>query len=176
MKTFVFLGVSLDGYIARIDGSLDFLDSYQDGNEDYGYSDFIKNIDVILMGRKTFEKVISFDEWPYSIPVYVATNKGIVIPEKLKNICHTIGGSPSEIINIFKTKNFKNIYIDGGITIQAFLLENLIDEITISRLPVLIGDGIPLFSKNQKEIHFIHKETIVYKNGIIKSLYEKKYR
>lgn len=175
MKTFVFLGISLDGFIARTDGNLDFLDLYQDGTEDYGYSDFIKNIDVILMGRKTFEKVISFEEWPYSIPVYVATNKGVVIPEKLKNNCHKISGSPLEIINIFTAKNFKNIYIDGGVTIQAFLSENLIDEITISRLPVLIGDGISLFSKNQKEIHFIHKKTIVYKNGIIKSLYEKKY-
>ncbi len=174
MKTFVFLGVSLDGYIARTDGNLDFLDLYQDITEDFGYSDFIKNIDVILMGRKTFEKVISFEEWPYSIPVYIATNKGIVIPKKFKEFCHTISGSPVEIINIFKSKNFQNIYIDGGITIQLFLLENLIDEVTISRLPILIGDGIPLFLKNQNEIQLTHKETKVYKNGIIKSIYEKK--
>ncbi len=174
MKTFVFLGVSLDGYIARTDGNLDFLDLYQDGTEDYGYSDFIKNIDIILMGRKTFEKVITFEEWPYTIPVYIATNKGIVIPEKFKELCHTISGSPVEIINFFKSKNFHNLYIDGGITIQPFLFQNLIDELTISRLPVLIGDGIPLFLKNQNEIHLTHKQTIVYKNGIIKSIYEKK--
>ena len=175
MANIVYIATSLDGYIARKDGNIDWLMEIPNpDNSDYGFSTFMKRIDGIIMGRKTFEVVLDFGGWPYSKPVYILSNSMTNIPEDLKERAKIVKGELKEIIGALNKKGFKNLYIDGGKTIQSFLNENLIDELIITRIPIILGSGIPLFDKMDIEIRFEHIQTEIYKNGLIKSRYTKK--
>ena len=167
MKIKAFIAASVDGFIALPDGGLDWLPS-PSGDEDYGYKKFISDIDVILMGRNTFEKVISFDiDWPYqSINVYVLSSKLKSLPDKTPSTVEIISGDLINIVENLKLRGFENLYIDGGKTIQSFINAELLSEITISRIPVLIGSGIPLFGSLKHDIHLRLLDFITYKNSI----------
>jgi dihydrofolate reductase len=175
MKTYVYIAVSLDGYIAKKDGNLDWLNEIPnpDGN-DFGFNDFLINIDAIVMGKNTYEKVLSFKEWPYSKPVFVLSHTIRHVSDILKDRADIISGNPKDILNKLGNLNHQSIYIDGGLTIQSFLKEDLIDALIISRIPVLLGDGIPLFGSLQNELKFEHIETIVYNDSLVKSHYTRK--
>jgi dihydrofolate reductase len=175
MANIVYIATSMDGYIARKDGNIDWLMEISNpDNSDYGFSTFMKRIDGIIMGRKTFELVLDFGGWPYSKPVFVLSSTMTRIPENLNAKVQIIKGDLKEIIESLYKKGFKNLYIDGGKTIQSFLKENLIDELIITRIPIILGSGIPLFDEMDLEIRFEHVQTEVFNNALVKSRYIKK--
>ncbi len=147
----VFIAISLDGFIARKDGSLDWLDKANllvPAGEDCGYKAFMESIDALVMGRNTFEKVLSFGvPWPYMEKhVVVLSNRKLMIPENIQHVVSQSSGTPESIVANLATKNLRRLYIDGGVTIQKFLTAGLIDDLTLTVVPVLIGEGIRLFS------------------------------
>ena len=151
MKTSVFIATSLDGFIARPDGGLDWLgDPPEDGAEDYGHKKFMDTVDVLVMGRNTYEKVLTFSEWPYgSEPVVVLSHHPLQIPESITEFVETMSCSPVELVSLLSERGAKHLYVDGGKTIQSFLEAGLIQRLIITRIPVLIGGGIPLFGPLQ---------------------------
>jgi len=162
MRASVYIATSVDGFIAREDGSIDWL-PVGDSNsaEDYGYQDFINSVDALVMGRNTYELIRSFDPWPYGDkPVIVLTTVTIM------------SGSPVEIVQGRAERGYKHLYIDGGKTIQDFIREGMIQTLIITRIPVLIGSGLPLFGAVPNDIKLLHRETIQFENGLVQSRYE----
>ena len=169
----IFIGTSLDGFIARRDGSFAWLTQFANYEAINEYKEFIKGIDAILLGRNTYETVLGFTEWPYQHKVFVLSNSIKEVPENLRKKVTVLSMKPGEILHYLSNKGFSNIYIDSGKLIQSFLKENLVDEMTISKAPVLIGSGIPLFGDLDIDIHFKHIKTQVHANGLVRSYYEK---
>ncbi len=175
MANIVYIATSLDGYIAGEDGNLDWLTGLPnpDGS-DFGFSDFMERIDALVMGRKTFETAIEFDEWPYSMPVFILSNSMSSVPEKISDKAQILKGDPLSLTEYLNGNGFINLYIDGGRTIQNFLKYDLIDEMIITRIPVLLGKGISLFGYNNIVLNFDHISTDVYNNMLVKSRYIRK--
>lgn len=172
MTNYVYIGTSLDGYIATIEGGLDWLTEAPNPDQsDYGYADFISGIDAIVMGRNTFETVRSFGVWPYERPVFVLSEHLQEIPAELTGKAELVGGSVPELVADLRRRGYENLYVDGGITIQGFLAHDLIDEMIITRLPIVLGSGIPLFGELAKPLRFRHVSTEVYNNALVKSRY-----
>ena len=186
MNVYVYIAVTLDGYIARKDGSVDYLDSFLIQKEDYGYTKFFKSIDIVILGRKTYEKVLSFDvDWPYKskkvIVLSSTLNKNNGLPEKVKNeSIEFFNGDIEALLNKISNdnntdKNITNIYIDGGYTIRQFLSHSFIDYMILSIIPIVLGDGIPLFAQqNIKQIQFELIDSKSYNNGIVQNKYRSK--
>lgn len=174
MKNIVYIATSLDGYIATLDGKIDWLtDIPNPSHDDFGFADFINGIDAIVMGRNTFETVISFESRPYEKPVFVLSSTLKDIPKHLTNKVEILNGNPKAILKTIHYKWFENIYIDGGKTIQGFLAEGYIDEMIITRIPIILWNGIPLFDKIDHQIHFSHKSTEIH-GELVKNHYIKK--
>ena len=171
MRQSVFCGISVDGFLARPNGALDFLDA--GGQEPHGYEEFFSSIDVMVIGRKTFEVVLTFGEWPYgSKPVVVLSSRHLDFSSVKGGVVEQMSGEPAEIVTQLKARGFKHAYIDGGITIQRFLAAGLIDRLVITRVPVLIGAGIPLFGPLPRDISLRHVATRCYNGGLVQSEYE----
>jgi len=174
MKTTVYVGSSLDGFIARKDGDIDWLVKYQNKEVHDSYNEFISRIDAMVIGRGTYEKVLSFPEWPYEKKVFVLSTSLKQIPETLNEKATLVTMKPEEMLSYLSDKGLSNIYIDGGKVIQSFLREDLIDELIITRVPELIGKGIPLFGYLDNDLRFEHIKTNIYSDGLVKSYYERK--
>lgn len=175
MANIVYIATSLDGFIAKKDGSLDWLTEYSDtGQGDFGFAAFMDSVDAVIMGRKTFDTVVAFGEWPYSRPVYVLSNNLVHLPDGYEDRCSIVKGELMAILSALHGKGMKNIYVDGGRTIQGFLKEGLIDELIITRVPVLLGDGIPLFAGPAQEIKLEHAGTEVLAGQLVRSHYKRK--
>jgi len=174
MANYVYIATSLDGFIATENGGLDWLEVPNPDKSDYGYADFIKGIDALVMGRNTFEKVLTFDEWSYNKPVFVLSNTLTKLPESVAGKAEIVKGDIASVIHKLNQQGYKNLYIDGGKVIQSFLREDLIDEIIITRVPVLLGKGIPLFGESEHSIMFKHTKTEVFNNMLVKSYYVRK--
>ncbi|MGM0588760.1 MAG: dihydrofolate reductase family protein [Bacteroidota bacterium] len=177
LKQSVFIATSLDGFIARPNGSLDWLNESSDGSsdpaEDFGYQAFMEDIDALVMGRNTFDKVLSFGEWPYgSTRVYVASHRELEDANALPEQVQRVAGSPPQIVEQLAEKDAHHLYIDGGQTIQQFLRSGLIQQITITRVPVLIGEGISLFGSLEQDLTLNHLSTRTFENGFVQSQYE----
>jgi dihydrofolate reductase len=171
MKASVFIGTSLDGFIARPDGALDFLPP--DGGEPHGYSEFIASVDAIVIGRNTFETVLTLGPWPYGNKrVVILSSRPIDLSAARGGIVEQMAGTPAEIVSRLAAGGAKHLYIDGGITIQQFLRAGLIQRLIITRVPVLIGEGIPLFSSLRHDIRLRHIGTKHYPSGLVSSEYE----
>lgn len=174
-KVAVYIASSLDGYIAREDGSLDWLDQaskHVPKGEDCGFEDFMDSVEVLVMGRKTYEKVLSFGAWPYGeTPVLVLTRRLQELPAKLSDTVSFSAESASELVVRLAGEGVKKIYLDGGLTIQRFLRLGLIDEITLTQIPVLLGGGIPLFGSLAKDIELKHLTTRTYDFGFVQTSY-----
>ena len=175
-KNKVFIATSLDGYIADKDGGIDWLDTFPEiNNIDSGYHSFMETIDALIMGRSTFQKVISFGiDWPYKKPVYVLSNTLEVIPTELENKVFLKKGKLTEILQEIHSEGRHNLYVDGGKLIQSFLKEDLIDEMIITTIPVLLGQGIPLFSSLDNQLIFECRQTILYLDKIVQNHYFRK--
>ena len=174
-KNKVFIATSLDGFIADKNGGIEWLDSIPEINTvDTGYNSFMAEIDALIMGRNTFEKVLSFGiEWPYEKPVFVLSNSLSQIPKELENQVFLINGSLNEVLKAVHSKGFTQLYIDGGAVIRSFLNENLIDEMIITTIPVLLGEGVSLFGDIQNRQMFQCKETKLFLESIVQSRFEK---
>jgi len=170
MMTSVFVGISLDGFIARLNGAYDFLPA--DGGESNGYDEFIGTVDVLIIGRKTFETVLAFPQWPYgNRQVVVLSSRPLHFSQVHGGRVEQMSGDPAEIFSKLSARGFKHVYVDGGITVQRFLGAGLIQRIIINRYPVLIGDGIPLFGSLPHDVRLRHIATQTCKNGLVKSEY-----
>ena len=172
-KNSVYIATSLDGYIADKNNGIEWLDSVPiSENDDMGYGEFTKNIDALVMGRTTFETVLSFDvDWPYEKPVFVLSNSLNEIPESPKDKAYLVKGNLTEILAQIHKKGYLRLYIDGGRTIQSFLKEDLIDEMIITNFPILLGGGSPLFSELPKELTFELVRSKVFSNQLVQRHY-----
>ncbi|HVK61728.1 MAG TPA: dihydrofolate reductase family protein [Bdellovibrionales bacterium] len=170
----VFIATSLDGFIARMNGDIEWLISRDDPKEDHGYNDFIKGIDGIVMGRGTFEKALTFETWYYSVPVIVLskTLTASNIPEHLKDKVQISKLSPRELMSQLEKMGWKNVYVDGGQVIQSFLREGQIADLVITTVPVLIGEGRPLFGSLLEDISLTHIQTRAFPSGLVQSEYK----
>jgi dihydrofolate reductase len=173
MKVFVFIAVSVDGYIAREDNTIDWLEnSDANSDQDYGYQEFINRIDAILMGRNTFDVVRDLKDWSYKeLPFFVLTHHPNTLQLGKYENAQAIQGEPGEVILELENRGFDHIYIDGGKTISEFLSESLIDEMIITRIPILLGKGIPLFGLLENEIKLELMSTIDFKDGLVQNKY-----
>ena len=170
MKASVFIATSVDGFIARKDGALDWLP--HDGGEPHGYDEFIATVDAIVIGRKTFDTVLTFEAWPYGTkPVIVLSSTPSLLKAPQGAVCDFMAGTPSEVVERLSARGLTHLYVDGGITIQRFLDAGLIQRIIITRIPVLLGDGIPLFGPLRHDIRLEHVETRAFPSGMVQSQY-----
>ncbi|MGH9496953.1 MAG: dihydrofolate reductase family protein [Candidatus Sulfotelmatobacter sp.] len=171
MKISVFVGTSVDGFMARLNGGLDFLPP--DGGEPHGYNEFFASVDVLVIGRKTFDTVLAFPEWPYGDKrVIVLSSQQIDCSGEARGHIEQMSGAPAEIVAKLAASGVQHAYLDGGITIQRFLNAGLVDRLTITRVPVLIGEGVPLFGALPRDLKLCHIATTAYPSGLVKSEYE----
>jgi len=173
MRTSAYIGTSLDGFIARQDGEIDWLIQFDNSEINQSYSEFISGIDAIVIGRGTYEKVLTFPNWPYQLKVFVLSSRIKQIPDSLKDKATVFAMTPKEVLIYLSENGYSSIYVDGGKVIQSFLKENLLDEIIITRVPLLIGNGIPLFGELNQDIAFEHIKTNIFSSGLIKSHYKR---
>lgn len=173
MRTIAYLGTSLDGFIARKDGEIDWLTQFANDEAIHAYEDFMNRIDAIVIGRGTFEKVLTFSSWPYEKKVFVLSNTIKQLPDTLKDKAILISMKPEELLRYLSGLGFSTIYVDGGKVIQDFLKKDLIDEMIIAKAPILIGSGIPLFNYIDTDLQFKHVKTAVQSNGLVRSYYER---
>jgi len=171
MMVSVFVGTSVDGFIARLNGDLDFLP--EGGGEPHGYNEFIATVDTIVIGRKTFETVLTFADWPYGDKrVVVLSSRPVDLSAVRGGVVEQMAGPPAEIVSKLAASGTQHVYVDGGITIQGFLRAGLVHRLTITRVPVLIGDGIPLFGGLSRDVRLRHIATQHYPSGLVKSEYD----
>ena len=170
MKLSVFCGVSVDGFLARTNHALDFLDS--GGQEPHGFEEFYASVDVVVLGRKTFEVVLTFGKWFYGEKqVIVLSSHPLDLSSVKGGLVEQMSGEPAEIVAQLSARGCLHAYIDGGITIQRFLAAGLIDRLVITRVPILIGAGIPLFGPVPSDISLRHVATRCYSGGLVQSEY-----
>jgi dihydrofolate reductase len=171
MTVSVFVGTSLDGFIARRSGSFDFLP--EGGGEPHGYTEFMATVDAVVMGRNTWDVVLGLGAWPFAGKrVVVLSSRPVELAAAGRHAVEQMSGSPAEIVAKLAASGAHHLYVDGGITLQRFLQAGLVDRITITRVPVLIGEGIPLFGVVPRDVPLRHVATRQYASGLVKSEYE----
>lgn len=176
MGNIVYVGMSLDGYVADRNEGLEWLESVPNpGNDDMGWTEFMDGIDAIVMGRKTMDKVLGFGiDWPYRKKVFVLSNSLSSLPEGAGDQVEILRGSPADITELLNVKGYHNLYIDGGSTIQGFLKSDLIDEMILTRVPILLGGGVSLFGSLPEHLMFDHISTEVYLEQLVSSRYRRR--
>jgi len=169
VRASVFVGASVDGFIARTDGALDFL---PEGGEPHGYDEFIASVDTIVIGRKTLETVLGFGEWPYPPKrVVVLSGRPLALPPPVAARVEQMAGEPAGIVARLVAAGAQHLYVDGGITIQRFLRAGLVQRLVVTRVPVLIGEGIPLFGSLPGDVLLRHVATRAFPSGLVQSEY-----
>jgi dihydrofolate reductase len=170
MRASVFVGASVDGFIARANGELDWL---PENPEDHGYNEFFASVDALVIGRGTFETVLSFGEWPYGKKKVVVLSTRTLDFSSVKgaNVVQ-MSGTPGEIVAKLEREGVGHVYVDGGITIQRFLRAGLIQRLIVTRVPVLIGSGIPLFGVLDGDVRLKHVSTRSFPSGLVQTEYE----
>ena len=170
MTASVFVGTSLDGFIARPNGDFDFLP--EGGGEPHGYTEFMATVDAIVMGRNTFEKVLTLGAWPFGDKrVVVLSSRPVDLAPAVGGVVEQMSGAPADIVSKLAARGIHHLYVDGGNTVQRFLLAGLIQRIVITRVPVLIGVGIALFGALPGDVRLRHVATTQYASGLVKSEY-----
>lgn len=170
MRASVFVGTSLDGFIARPNGELDWLP--HGGGEEHGYEAFFASVDALVIGRHTYETVLGFGGWVYGTkPVFVLST-GTLRPAPAGAIIEHLAGEPAQVVAQLEARGVGHAYVDGGITVQRFLRAGLIQRLIITRVPVLIGEGIPLFGPTGRDIRLKHLTTRQYPSGLVQSEYD----
>ncbi|MHB2264867.1 dihydrofolate reductase family protein [Aliihoeflea sp. PC F10.4] len=170
----IFIATSLDGFIARENGEIDWLLKHDQAGEDHGYDDFISDIDVIVMGRGTYESVRSMGDWFYTRPVLVLSARLAreEVPLALKDKVRFSDGSPERAMAMLQSEGVKRAYVDGGRVIRSFLERDMISDMVITRVPILLGTGRPLFGGCQRDLPLAHKGTRSFPSGLVQSRYE----
>lgn len=166
----MFIATSVDGFIAREDGSLDWLPA--NGGEPHGYDEFMATVDALVIGRKTFETCLTFGKWPFGKkPVVVLSSNPTRLVAPADAVCEIIDATPQEVVARLAERGVEHLYVDGGVTIRRFLEAGLIQRMIITRIPVLLGSGIPLFGSLSREIRLEHVTTRPYPSGLVQSEY-----
>ena len=169
MLASVFVGTSVDGFIARPNGALDWLPT--GGGEEHGYEAFISTVDAIVIGRGTFETVLTFDSWPYGEKRVVVLSHRPLDLSQARGAVEQMAGPPKNIASRLAAQGMRHLYVDGGITIQGFLRARLIQRLIITRVPILIGSGIPLFGPLDADLKLHHVATRQFASGLVQSEY-----
>ena len=170
MRTSVFVGASVDGFIARPNGEFDFLSANGDGPQ--GFEEFYESVDCLLIGRKTYETVLRMEGWFYGEkPVFVLSS-GELRPAPEGASVERLQGEPEDIYAELAGRGYQHVYVDGGLTVQSFIRSGLIDRITVNRVPVLIGEGISIFGPVPKDVRLKHISTDYFEKGSVKTVYE----
>lgn len=176
MTVTVYVGTTLDGFIARPDGGIDFLlDDPPGPEEDFGFAAFFATVDALVMGRRSFEKVLEFPEWPYGEKrVVVLTHRPLDLAAARARGARveTMAGVPKDIVARLAAEGARRLYVDGGQTAQAFLRDGFVDRIVLTRLPLLIGQGLPIFGPLPGDVRLRHIATRSWPNGFVQSEYE----
>jgi dihydrofolate reductase len=171
IKLSVFCGVSVDGFLARPDHKVDFLDTHE--QEPHGFEEFFGSVDVLVIGRNTYRFVVSYGEWLYGKkPVMVLSSRPIDFSWIKNGVVEQMAGEPAQIVAALESRGYRHAYIDGGVTIQQFLAAGLIDRMIISYVPVLIGSGMPLFGPLPHDIRLRHVATRTFRGGLVQNEYE----
>jgi dihydrofolate reductase len=171
MTVSVFVGVSVDGFMARANGELDFLPP--GGGEPHGYTEFFASVDALVIGRKTFETVLAFETWPYGDKrVVVLSSRPVDLSATRGGVVEQMAGEPADIVARLSASGANHLYVDGGITIQRFLRAGLVHRLVVTRVPVLIGEGVPLFGPLPQDVRLRHVATRSYASGLVQSEYE----
>ncbi len=172
----VYIATSLDGFIARPDGDIDWLSTGSSGDhapgdadvpDDLGYAEHMADVDHVVMGRGTYEKVLTFDGWPYPDKQVVVISSGLSSADERITITRSV----DETVALLDEHGARGVYVDGGATIQAFLRSGLIDTIVLTRIPVLIGQGLPLFGSLPADLQLVHEGTVASGHGLVQSRY-----
>lgn len=178
MKCSVYIATSADGFIAKTDGDIEWLlrPEYEDAAKlGLVYDEFISTVDAIVMGRHSYEKVLTFGEWYYDgTEVIVLTTQDLTVPKHLSGKVKFVSATPHEIVEMLAKEGKKHLYIDGGITIQRFLDAKLINELTITVIPLLLGNGIPLFGNAGVEQPLELMDVFTSNSGTIQKRYRVK--
>lgn len=171
----VFIATSLDGFIARPDGRIDWLEAanrYVPAGEDCGYGAFIATVDTLVMGRNTYQQVLSFAAWPYGdLPVVVLSRRAITLPPDPAARVEVSQEEPAALVGRLGRAGARHLYIDGGVTIRRFLAAGLIDRMTITRIPLLLGEGRPLFGPPAGELALQLEASRDYPFGFVQQRY-----
>ena len=168
MRGSVFTGMSLDGFIARHDHTIDFL---PEDPEPHGYDEFFASVDALIWGRHTYDFVRSFDTWYHGDkPVFVLSSRELgELPEGA--VIERLSGDPKDIWAELESRGYEDIYVDGGLVVQQFMNAGLIQRLIVTRIPVLIGSGISLFGPLDRDIVLKHVTTRDYPSGLVQSEY-----
>ncbi|GLS91451.1 dihydrofolate reductase [Psychromonas marina] len=186
MKCSVYIATSVDGFIAKKDGSVDWLhqvgclDAEMGEHADMGFAAYMASIDCMIMGRKCMQSIADMhltpEQWPYgNTRIVVLSNTLTTFPDNMKGRIELYSGDLQQLLTQLESAGHKHAYIDGGMTIQAFINLKLINEMTITRAPVLLGEGIPLFAKTAKEVTLHNTQAIAFANGFIQEKYSVSY-
>lgn len=167
----IYIATSIDGYIARSDGSIDWLPSPEDGEEDFGYNNFYDSIDALIMGATTYKQVLGFGDWPYPGKIsYVVTNRNL--STKRTDVLFIKGGL-EEVLKNVKEKDYKRIWLmGGGNLISSFINRGLVNEYIITLIPTILGSGISLY-QSVTELKLDLVDTKSYPSGIVELHYKK---
>lgn len=187
MKSSVFIATSMDGFIAKNDGSVDWLhtagnpEADMGDQADMGFADFMASVDCMIMGRKCMEMISSMnltpEQWPYGDTRIIALSNTLKeAPENVKDKVEMYSGDLNDLIAALESDGFNHAYIDGGKTIQAFINLGLINEMTITRAPVLLGEGLPLFGKINRDIKLEQTQSTVFANDFIQEKFVVNYQ
>ena len=173
MPNIVYIAASLDGYIADKYNKIDWLHEIPNPDGlDFGFGEFMSDTDALVMGRNTLDTVLSFDcDWPYSKPVFVLSNTMTDVPKGYEDKVFIVNGELSLLVADLNHKGFNTLYIDGGLTIQSFMREDLIDQLIITTIPIVLGGGIPLFSDLPEPLNFKHVKSERYLDSLVKNHY-----
>jgi dihydrofolate reductase len=166
----VYIAVSLDGYIARKDDSLDWLEVVQAEGEDYGYKEFMASVDALVIGRRTYDKVLEFDRWPYD------GKRCVVLTHRAIEVGHgeeRFDGDQAELLRRLGAEGVRRVYLDGGGAIRSFLARDLVDDLTLSFIPLLLGDGMPLFGSGGMERLLELEESRAFPSGLVQVRYRR---
>lgn len=169
----VFIATSLDGFVARASGALDWLMKQPTEGEDHGYDAFMASVDGLVMGRGSFEVVRTFDEWPYAKPVVVMSRTlgQDDVPAALADRVTLTQLDPVGVMAMLDGQGWRRVYVDGGKVVQSFLRDGLIADMTLTRIPILLGDGLPLFGSLDRDVDCEHLDTRTFPSGLVTSRY-----
>lgn len=167
-----FVATSLDGFLAGADGSLDFLDAVAREGEDYGFAEFMDGVDTLVLGRVTYETALTFETWPYASKRCVVLTRNATRESRHGETFSA--EPPDDLRNRLGREGSRRIYVDGGQTISSFLAADLVDELTVSILPILLGEGIPLFRRafGERSLRLVSSD--VYESGLVKLRYTRR--
>lgn len=169
----VFIATSLDGFVARPDHRLDWLMKYDTTNEDHGFEALMDKVDGLIMGSGSFRTVLGFGEWPYRKPVVVLSQSmtDADIPDHLAGLVRISGLDPVDLMAELDREGWQRAYVDGGRIVQSFLRAGLISDLTVTLVPVLIGEGIPLFGPLDKDIDLEFVRATPFPSGMLQTVY-----